>query len=79
MLDRLNLFNSKDLEWLAWNWRQMMTEKMFQSRKQMVFENFNRFVPMLPSPEQILHGIILAQINEFRTVSYENDEKKLKL
>ena len=56
--DRLNLLNSKDLEWLAWNWRLKMYEETFSSRKQMVFENFNRTMPLLPSPEQILSGII---------------------
>ena len=31
----------------------------------MVFENFNRFVPMLPSPKEILLGIIQAQIDQY--------------
>ena len=38
---------------------------MFGSRKQMVFENFNRFVPMLPSPKEIILGIIHAQIDQY--------------
>lgn len=42
----------------------MTNEKKFSSRKQMVYENFNRFVPMMPSLKQILQGIILAQIDQ---------------
>ena len=61
--NRLNLINMKDLEWLAWNWRLKHYEEVFTSRKQTVFENFNRSLPLLPSPEQILYGIILAQID----------------
>ena len=30
----------------------------------MVFEHFNRFQPKLPSAKQIMHGIILAQIDQ---------------
>ena len=63
--DRLNLLNLKDLEWLAWNWRLKKQAEMFASRKQMVFENFNRFVPMLPSPKEIVLGIIQAQIDQY--------------
>lgn len=50
----LDLFNMKDLEWLAWNWRALINEKKFSSRKKMVYENFNRSVPMMPSLKQIL-------------------------
>ena len=38
---------------------------MFGSRKQIVFENFNRYVPMLPSPKEIVLGIIQAQIDQY--------------
>ena len=38
---------------------------MFNSRKQMVFENLNSFVPILPSPKEILLGIIQAQIDQY--------------
>ena len=59
------MLNLKDLEWLAWNWRLKKQAEMFTSRKQMVFENFNRFVPMLPSPKEIVLGIIQAQIDQY--------------
>ena len=52
--NKLDLFNMKDLEWLAWNWRAMINEKKYASRKKMVYENFNRSVPMMPSLKQIL-------------------------
>ena len=61
----MHLLNSKDLEWLAWNWRLLNNQSKFKSRKRMVFENFNRTIPMLPSLEQIMRGIILAQIDQF--------------
>ena len=31
--DELKLFNPKDLEWLAWNWRGWQNKKKFSSRK----------------------------------------------
>ena len=60
--DRLNLLNAKDLEWLAWNWRLNMQQEIFGTRKQMVYENFNRSIAMLPTPKQIFTGIIMARI-----------------
>ena len=50
-LDVLNLINSKDLEWMAWNWRTMNFQLNFFSRKNMVYELFHRYWAMLPSPE----------------------------
>ena len=77
----LNLINCKDLEWLAWNWRLDKQAEEFGSRKQIVFENFNRTVPMLPSPKEIVHGIILAQLDYYASlpqrVNY-NTEVELK-
>ena len=58
--DRLNLMNMKDLEWLAWNWRLKKQADMFDSRIQMIFENFNRDIPLLPSPKEIFIGIMQA-------------------
>ena len=31
--DKLKLLNSKDLEWLAWNWRLVYNQKMFTTKK----------------------------------------------
>ena len=42
------------------SWLKAELEKKFKSRKLMVLENFNQSQPILPSPEQILQGIILA-------------------
>ena len=32
----------------------------------MVFDNLNQSIPLLPSPEQILKGIILGQVNQYK-------------
>ena len=58
--DKLNLINKKDLEWLAWNWRAWNNMTKYKDRKAMVFGHFIKDQQLLPSPEQILHGIILA-------------------
>ena len=60
--DRMDLENLKDLEYLGWNWRLDKLIQDFGSRKRMVFENFNRSVPMLPTPNDIVFGFILAQV-----------------
>ena len=39
----------------------------------MVFENFNRFIPMLPSPKEILLGIIQAQIDLYSMLPQTED------
>ena len=65
--------DNKDLEWLSWNWRTTELQKMFKNRKQMVLSNFNYCQkPLLPSPNQILTGIINAQIQQFKL--YENNK-----
>ena len=46
---------------------------MFETRSQMVFGHFNNNHEFLPSPEQILFAIILAQINEFASDVYEDN------
>lgn len=70
--DSLRLLNSKDLEWLAWNWRAYKNDMKFKSRKQMVYSHFNNDIPFLPSPNEILKGIIHAQVNQFSTGDHEN-------
>lgn len=52
-------------------------EKYF-SKLHMMIESFERSVTMFPSPEQIIHGIILAQINEFKNMSNTLDDFKLR-
>ena len=64
--DKLGLVNQKDLEWLAWNWRLMNDQKKFGSRARMVFGHFNRTQGILPTPEQILYGIVLAQVDKLK-------------
>ena len=49
--DVLKLLNNKDLEWLAWNWRGWNNQKMFGSRRLMVFGHFNISHDFLPTPE----------------------------
>lgn len=61
----MKLFNSKDLEWLAWNWRLLKNMEQFDSRRQMIYGHFNHDIGLLPSPEQILFGLILAQVSYF--------------
>ena len=61
--DKLSLLNPKDLEWLAWNWRAWNNQRLFRSRAFMVFNYFNYNFSYLPSPQDILYGIILAQMD----------------
>ena len=70
--DKLGLINQKDLEWLAWNWRLMNDQKKFGSRARMVFGHFNRTQGILPTPEQILFGIVLAQVDQLKHDSNTN-------
>ena len=44
----------------------------FKSRREMVFSNFNNNHKFLPTPNQILLGIIKAQINEFMSGKFEH-------
>lgn len=67
------LFNKQDLEWLAWNWRAWMNIRKFNSRRNLIFEHFNRNQKFLPTPYEIFSGIILGQINDF-SEHYQNVE-----
>ena len=62
----------KDLEWLAWNWRAWNNDKMFRSRRNLIFGYYNHSIGILPSPEQILHSIILAQMHQVTTSNQVN-------
>ena len=64
--------NQKDLEWLAWNWRTWNNSNKFKSRRLMIFGHFNKSLGFLPTPEQILYGIVLAQIDQFANESLED-------
>lgn len=68
----MNIINKKDLEWLAWNYRSFKNEKMFKTRDDMIFGHYNRNYSFLPSPEQILKGIIQAQIDQFADENVED-------
>ena len=59
----LDLVDKRDFEWLAWNYRTFKFEQMFISKKDMVFQMFNKTFSFLPSQEEILYGIIKAQID----------------
>ena len=72
--DKLKLLNPKDLEWLAWNWRAWLNQKSYTSRRKMVYSNFLTNSQYLPSPQQILHGIILAQIDIFTNEYADYDD-----
>ena len=37
----LNLYNFKDFEWIAWNYRAWINQTKYSSRKTMVFNHFN--------------------------------------
>lgn len=63
--NELNLFNSKDLEWLAWNWRAWYNQKNFKTRRSMAFGHINQDLCFLPCLQTILYGVILGQINVF--------------
>lgn len=65
--NNMNLVIEKDLEWLAWNWRGHKNQKKFKSRRLMTLEFYNNPEGngFLPTPNEILHGIIQAQIAEY--------------
>ena len=44
----------------------MNDQKKFGSRGRMVFGHFNRTQAILPTPEQILFGIVLAQVDQLK-------------
>ena len=50
-LDKLKLLNSKDLEWLAWNWRIIYNQSMFSCKRHIIFGHYNQTIGLLPSPE----------------------------
>lgn len=58
--------NPKDLEWLAWNWRAWKNQNLFKSRVLMVFSCISYEFSYLPSPQEILYGIVLAQIDHIK-------------
>ena len=45
----------------------------------MVFGHFNHSLGILPSPEQILHGLVLAQIVQFDELDIKNFKPIIKL
>lgn len=70
----MELINTKDLEWLAWNWRSWNNAKKYKTRRNMVYANFNQNLSFLPTPEQILSGLVLAQVSQFSSEEYSNVE-----
>ena len=60
----MDLVDLRDFEWLAWNYRTHKFEINFESREDMVAQMFNRTFSFLPSGEEILFGIIQAQIDQ---------------
>ena len=48
------------MEWLSWNWRAWYNSSRFHTPTSMVFNYLNEEVPLFPSPEDILYGIILG-------------------
>ena len=45
----------------------------------MVFGHFNNSLGILPTPEQILHGLVLAQIDQFDQFDIKNFKPVVKL
>ena len=72
--DKLRLINQKDLEWLAWNWRAWNNMTKHETRRAMVLYHLLHDQPFLPTPEQILHGIVLAQADQFATSQQDDYE-----
>ena len=68
----MGLLNQKDLEWLAWNWRGWNDQQRFRSRRLMMFGHCNHTLGLLPTPGQILYGIILAQVDQLKSEGNSN-------
>lgn len=66
------MLNPKDLEWLAWNWRAKCNETLYGSRRLMAFGQFNHNQAILPTPAQILNGLVLAQIEQLKREQISN-------
>ena len=45
----------------------------------MVFGHFNNSIGFLPTPDQIMYGIVLAQIEDFSGESIENSQELIKM
>ena len=60
----MNLVDLRDFEWLAWNYRTYKLQNSFQSEEEMVLKMFNQSYLFLPTVQEILHGIIQAQIDQ---------------
>ena len=56
----LKLVDDRDFEWLAWNYKAFKFEQTFKSKQEMVINMIEKPYSVLPSPEEILHGIVLA-------------------
>ena len=59
----MNLVDLREFEWLAWNYRTYKLQINFQSREDMVLKMFNQSFSFLPTAQEILQGIIKAQID----------------
>ena len=51
---------------MACQWKAFKNKSNYGSNKQMVHDYFNRFVPLLPTPEEVLHGIIMGQFDQLK-------------
>jgi len=60
----LTLVDKRDFEWLAWNYRTYKSETKFVSKKDMVAQMYNKTFSFLPTGNEILYGIILAQVDQ---------------
>ena len=60
----INLVDERDFEWMAWNYRSYKSETKFISKKDMVAQMYNRTFSFFPTGDEILYGIIMAQIDQ---------------
>lgn len=56
----LGLYDLRDFEYMAWNYRAYKNGLKFKSKEVMIIQMFNENFSYLPTPEEILRGIILA-------------------
>jgi len=56
----LDLYDLRDIENMAWNYRAHKNGMKFESKEAMTIQMFNENFSYLPTPEEILRGIILA-------------------
>ena len=60
----LGLLDSRDFEWMAWQFRTYKNEMEFILKRDMIAQLFYNNFWYLPTQEEIIIGIILAQLDQ---------------